>query len=612
MAGGYMGRLLFVDLTSGTLEEETLTGEMRRDFMGGQGIGVRILYERMKPGADPLGPGNILGFVTGPLTGTPAITGNRFLAVGKSPLTGAWGEANSGGDFGPYLKFAGFDAVFFTGISSKPVYLALESGAAQLRDAGHLWGRDTQVTEDLLAAAHGPDCRVACIGPAGEKGSLIAAIINDKGRGAARAGLGAVMGSKRLKALVARGALHVPVAGEAEAGRLRNEWLPKLNEDGEGLHKYGTAIYTADYAAIGDTPVRNWTGAAAVDFPTAARISDEAVIAEQDLKYGCWQCNITCGGHMKTAPGRLPVSHKPEYETLGMAGTNCMNDDLESIIRLNDICNAHGLDTISMGATIAFAIECYENEIITAEDTGGLRLQWSDGDAVVSLAGKIARRDGIGDVLADGVKRAAERLGRGAAAFAVHAHGQELPAHDPKFVPSLAVSYRMDAAPGRHTVGGAGWAMGNGFLQDTRPDAHDAGGFGKIHRKALSMYQIVNASGICRFAYNSYDVQFLIDFLGAVTGREYTRDECVTTGERIATLRHLFNLREGLNPLEFTMNPRAIGNPPLEHGPLAGITVDDRALIADYLEAMDWDPESTRPSPAKLDSLGLSSLVADA
>ena len=611
MAGGYMGKLLFVDLTNGTLEEETLSEEMSRDFMGGQGLGVRVLYERMHPGADPLGPGNILGFVTGPLTGTPAITGNRYLAVARSPLTGAWGEANSGGDFGPYLKFAGFDAVFFSGISPKPVYLVIDNGVAELRDAAHLWGVDTQKTEDFLTAAHGPDCRVACIGPAGEKQSLMAAIINDKGRGAARAGLGAVMGSKRLKAIAAKGTAQVPVADEGEADRLRTEWLPKLNDDGHALNHYGTAIYTADYAAIGDTPVKNWSGASSTDFPTVARISDEAVIAEQEQKYGCWQCNITCGGHMKQKPGRALVSHKPEYETLGMAGTNCLNDDLDSIIRFNDICNAYGLDTISMAATIAFAIECYENEIITAEDTGGLRLEWRSGDTVVALAEKIARRDGVGDVLADGVKRAAERLGHGAAAFAVHSQGQELPAHDPKFVPSLAVSYRMDAAPGRHTVGGAGWAMGNGFLEDTRRDKYDAEGFGAIHRKAMSMYQVVNASGICRFAYNSYDVGFLLDFLRTVIGREYTLEECVTTGERIATLRHLFNLREGLNPLEYQMNGRAIGKPPLARGPLSGVSVDDGALLADYLKAVDWDPETTRPSAAKLELLGLASLIAD-
>jgi len=611
MAGGYMGKLLFVDLSKGTLTEEPLEERMCRDFVGCQGIGVRVLYERMQPGIDPLGPDNILGFVSGPLTGTPAIAAARYVVVGKSPLTGAWGEANSAGDFGAYLKFAGFDGIFFSGISPRPVYLGIEDGEAALHDAARLWGRDTQDIEDMLQAEHGMDARVACIGPAGEKKSLLAAIINDKGRAAARAGLGAVMGSKLLKAIVVRGGAQVPMADAEKARRLHPQWAARIEDEGLALRKYGTSVYTADYADIGDSPVRNWTGAAREDFPTVRRIADDSVIAEQERPYGCWQCTIACGGHMKAKQGRLPVSHKPEYETLAMTGTNCLNDDLDSIIRVNDICNAQGLDTISIGATAAFAIECYRNEIITADDTGGLELNWRDGESIVALAGKIARREDIGDVLADGVMRAAERLGKGAEAFAVHSHGQELPAHDPKFVPSLAVSYRMDAAPGRHTLGGASWVMGVNFMEDTRPDKYQSEGFGDIHRKAMSMFQTVNAVGVCRFAYNSHDVRFITDFLEAVTGREHSLEQCIEAGERIATLRHMFNLREGLNPLDYHMNGRAIGKPSLAKGPLAGVTVDDKALLADYLRIMDWNPETARPSEAKLRALGLDDLTSD-
>ncbi|MBM3958010.1 MAG: aldehyde ferredoxin oxidoreductase C-terminal domain-containing protein, partial [Gemmatimonadetes bacterium] len=310
------------------------------------------------------------------------------------------------------------------------------------------------------------------------------------------------------------------------------------------------------------------------------------------------------------APGRLDASHKPEYETLCMAGTNCLNNDLDSIIRLNDICNAQGLDTISMGAIIAFAIECYENEIITAEDTGGLELRWGNGEAIAALAAGIAARAGIGELLADGVMRASQRLGRGSAAFAVHSHGQELPAHDPKFAPALAVIYRMDAAPGRHTEGGAGWRMGDGFMTDTRKSKYDPEGFGELHRRGMAIVHAVSSAGICLFAYGSYPIRFFTDFLGAVTGREHTLDECVLIGERIATVRHLFNLREGLNPLHFEMNPRAIGDPPPARGKHTGVTVDDQALVRDYLRHMDWDPETTEPSPRKLRALGLSGLVA--
>ncbi len=611
MPDGYMGRLLFVDLTAGTIREEALDEQVRRDFLGGYGLGARILYERVPPAADPLGPDNMLGFVTGPLTGTPTLGSGRYTVVGKSPLTGAWADSNSGGDFGPYLKFAGFDAVFFTGISPEPVYLLIDNGKAELRDASDLWGSDTLATNDALRERHGQgQTRVACIGPAGEKMTLIAAVINDKGRAAGRTGLGAVMGSKKLKAVVARGdTQRVPIADQARAERLRKEWLPRINPSGQLLSDFGTAGLTDGLAEVGDSPVRNWSGSFPADFPHVERIAGEAVVAEQQRKYACWRCAMACGGHMKAAPGRLADSHKPEYETLCMAGANCLNDDLGSIIRLNDICNAQGLDTISMGAIIAFAIECYENEIITAEDTDGLELRWGDGEAIAALAAKIAAREGIGELLADGVKRAAATLGRGSEAFAVHSQGQELPAHDPKFAPALAVIYRMDAAPGRHTEGGAGWRMGDGFMTDTRASKFDAEGFGELHRRGMAIVHAVSSAGICLFAYGSYPIQFFTDFLEAVTGRRHTLDECVLIGERIATIRHLFNLREGLNPLDFDMNPRAIGEPPLEQGRHAGVTVDDMALVRAYLRYMDWDEETTMPSTRKLEALGLSGLV---
>lgn len=608
MAGGYMGKLLWVDLTSGSMKEEALSEELCREFMGGYGIAARILYERMKPNVDPLGPDNILGFMTGPLTGTPALSSGRYVVVGKSPLTETWGDANSGGDFGPYLKFAGFDGVFFTGISEKPVYLYLENGKAELRDAAHLWGKDTLDTDDMLQDVHGKDSRIACIGPAGEKLALVGGIINDKGRAAARSGLAAVMGSKKLKAIAAKSGMRIPMADEARANQLRREWVGRIQVPGDILRDYGTAWFTRFSAVSGDSPVKNWAGAGVTDFPTSGRISDVAVMVEQERRYGCWRCPIVCGGHMKAAPGRARVSHKPEYETLCMAGTLCLNDDLESIIRFNDICNGQGMDTISAGSAIGFAIECYENGIITREDAG-MELRWGDGDVVVALADKIARREGIGDLLADGVKRAAEKLGRGAEQFAVHIQGQELPAHDPKFTPTLAVTYRMDATPGRHTQGGLAWQPGVDFVADKRASKYDAAGSGRGQADAMNMMHTVNSSGICEFAYSVYSVQFLPEFLTAVTGWDYDVESCLKIGERIANVRHMFNLREGLNPLEFDMNLRAVGMPPLKEGPVANVTVDEPNMLMEYLRAMGWDLVTTKPSSGKLGELGLSELA---
>jgi aldehyde:ferredoxin oxidoreductase len=416
------------------------------------------------------------------------------------------------------------------------------------------------------------------------------------------------MGSKKLKAIAVKGDQKVPMADEAEAVQLRHKWVKQLQGLGDTLKKYGTAGLTEASAMSGDSPVKNWTGAGEIDFPNAKIISDDAVIAEQEKKYGCWQCPIRCGGHMKAKAGRAQVCHKPEYETLCMAGTLCLNDDLESIIRFNDICNVYGIDTISAGVAIGFAIECYQNGLLTKKDAG-MELRWGDGNAIVSLMEKIARREGIGALLADGVKHAAAKIGKGAEQYAVHVQGQELPAHDPRLIPALSVTYRMDGTPGRHTQGGRSWLMGVDFITDPREDKYDFTNTGELQKDSMNMLHIVNSSGICLFAYLSYPAQFIPDFLTAVTGQEYTLDSCLDIGERIATMRHLFNLREGLNPLRYFMNPRAVGKPPLKKGPLADVTVDDDTMIKDYLKAMDWDQTTTRPSAKKLQELGLSQLV---
>jgi aldehyde:ferredoxin oxidoreductase len=461
----------------------------------------------------------------------------------------------------------------------------------------------------MLKASHGGKTSVACIGPSGENLSLIACVVNEKGRAAGRSGVGALMGSKNLKAIAVQGDMKIPMADEEACKEARRKWIAQINDWGVKMKKYGTAGITEGSANSGDSPVKNWIGAGRVDFPNAAQISDDAVIAEQEKKYGCWGCPIRCGGHMKAAPGRARISHKPEYETLCMAGTLCLNDDLESIIKFNDICNTYGLDTISAGSAAAFAIECFQSGILTKKDTG-MELNWGDGKAVVSLVKKMAKREGIGDLLADGVWRAAQKIGKGAEQFAVHVQGQEVPAHDPRFTPGLAVTYRLDGTPGRHTQGGRAWIMGNNWITDDRKDKYDYTNTGNLQAKAMNMMHVVNSAGICMFSYIAYPTQFIPDCLTAVTGVKYDIDSCLETGERIANIRHLFNIREGLNPLKYTFNQRIVGRPPLKAGPMAGITLDDDLMIRDYLKAMGWDTRSTKPSTKKLEELGLSDLVA--
>ncbi len=605
MLKGYMGKMLFVDLTNRECLEEALSDELCRDYLGGYGIGAKILYERMKPRVDPLGPDNMLGFLTGPLTGTQTMCSSRFVVVGKSPLTGTWGDANSGGTFGPFLKFAGYDAVFFSGAASSPVYLYIENGKPEIRDAAPIWGKDCLETEDTLAGIHGKDISVASIGPSGENLSRIACVINEKGRAAGRSGLGAVMGSKKLKAVVVKGNLKIPIHDEEKTKELRKNYIPQLQGEGIGLKKYGTCEITEASVECGDAPIKNWSVSGPDEFPNAKQISDDAVIAEQEKKYFCWKCPLGSGGIMKAKAGRASVCHKVQYETLVMAGPLCLNDDLESLIQFNDLCNAYGLDTISAGGAVAFAIECYENGLLDKEDTG-MELRWADSKVVLALTRKIIKREGIGDLLADGVMRAAAKIGKGSDQYAIHCGGQELPAHDPKCSPSLAVTYRMDATPGRHTQGARGLIMGVDFLEDPREDTYDYTDTGEVQKQSVNMVHVVNAAGLCLFGYVSYPTTYLFEFLTAVTGEEYNVDRCMEIGERIGTLRHLFNLREGLNPLKFTLNPRAVGKPPLPKGPVAGITIDDDLMVQDFLKAMDWDPSTTRPSTAKLKALGLS------
>lgn len=616
MAGGYMGRTLLVDLSTGEMEEKPLKEELLRNFIGGYGLGARLIYEWQKPGVHPLGPDNILGFTTGPLTGTPALVGSRYTVVGKSPLTGAWGDANSGGFFGPRLKFAGYDAVYFSGMAEKPVYLLLEEGRAELRDATGLWGADACLTEDQLKKDLGQGAEVACIGPAGEKLSLVSAVVNNHGRAAARCGLGALMGSKRLKAVVARGNMEVPLADKEKTNELRRKYQKEMSGRlFDVFSKFGTCGGVAANAMRGDSPVKNWAGVGIRDFPEAEAISDVNVIKYEVKKYACYRCPIACGGLMEVPSGPYAVERgakKPEYETLASFGSLCLNDNVESIIKINDLCSRYGLDTISTGATVAFAIECYEKGLITKKDTDGLDLTWGNHAAMVSLVEKLGRREGFGDVLADGVRLAAQRIGRAAEEFAMHVRGQEIAMHDPKLFPAYATAYQAGAAPGRHTDGGGYLQENYGGYRGLEVPPHDKyaySGKAPIHRKLANFNHVINSSGLCLFSSMTLNANSLLDFLSAVTGWEYGLDGVLEAGDRIATMRMAFNVREGLNPEHWKLPGRVLG--PLQDGPTAGVQVDNETQVREFLEEMGWDPRSGRPTRERLLQLGLGDVAAD-
>jgi aldehyde:ferredoxin oxidoreductase len=613
MARGYMGKMLFVDLSKGQLRDEALDEKLCRQFIGGYGIGARILFSKQKAGIDPLGPDNTLGILSGPFSGTPAVSGTRYTVVAKSPLTGGWGDANSGGYFGAFMKFAGYDALFFTGISEKPVYLFINNGKAELRDAAHIWGKDTYQTEEILKSELGKDVEVACIGPAGENRSRISAIIN-KSRTAARSGLGAVMGSKKLKAVAVKGNMKVPLADEQKAKELRKKYTAELGGHIVWLKPFGTPFLVDIGVLSGDSPVKNWSGVGVVDFPDFQPLAKEAVGERTMKKFACYMCPIGCGGVMKEGTGEYKYAagtRRPEYETTAMFGTNCLNNNLESVIKAGDICDRYGVDTISAGAAIALAIESYEKGLITKKDTDGIEMTWGNHKAIVAMTEKLAMREGFGDVLADGVKVAAEKIGKGADQYAIHVGGQELPAHDPKHAFYLATSYKMDPTPGHHFVGSElsdAPAYPSGLLPEF--DLKSFAGRGEARKRGSNFHQAVVCTGTCLFVFWAYpNVNPIADFMRAVTGWDVTDDELLRTGERIANLRQAFNTREGLNPLKLKVPGRVLGEPPLKEGPVAGITVDEDTMIKEYLDAMDWDLKTAKPSKKKLLELGLADVA---
>jgi aldehyde:ferredoxin oxidoreductase len=589
-----MGKILSVDLSSGGTRTETPDLDLYRDFIGGYGVGARLLYSRQKPGADPLGPDNILGVMTGPLTGTPAVFGCRFAVFGKSPLTGGWGDANCGGFFGPFLKFSGYDGVLFHGVADSPVYLLIDGGRAGLKDAAFLWGKGTYETEDALEAAY-PGARVACIGPAGEKLALISCIITDKGSAAGRSGLGAVMGSKKLKAIVVRGNQKVTLADPEAANDLRkshiNEIRPHIKEE---LHVFGTMNHSAQSAHSGDSPVKNWGGVGVELMPDVSGLAKEPLRDKVKGRTGCWRCPIACRGKLGDGPRIYPYpagTRRPEYETTAAFGAMCLNTEMDAIIMANHICNSYGLDTISTGTVIAFAMECYEHGLITRRDTDGLELKWGNPAALVAMTEKMARREGFGDILADGVRVAVARIGKGADKFAVHCGGQEPGLHDPKcdfpaFIDKPAAArFKVDATPGRHTSG-----FGPSQFQD----------------------YVVNAAGLCLHSDLLAEdaLKYLVAYLKAVTGWDRSLEDILKAGERIENIRHVFCLREGDNPLKRHIHPRIIGRPPFKTGPLAGVTSDIEAQIEGNLKALDWDDKG-RPNRKKLLELGLDDVAQD-
>lgn len=659
MPFAYMGKILWVDLTRGEFRDEEIGEEVYQRFLSGYGLAAKVIFEKQPAGVDPLGPDNIFGVVNGLLTLTGSLFTGRWMVVGKSPLTGGWGDANCGGSFAPALKRTGYDGIFFTGQSENPVYLLIDGDKKELVDAAEYWGRDAIETEDALIEKHGKRFKAAVIGSGGENLSRISGVVTDRGRIAARSGLGAVMGSKKLKALCLAGKTKVEVHDREKMLELRNTFARKLDRDkfldaiffgkfmgllgklqkhmgaqmamaGElfkiDLRIWGTSGLTAMCAENGDAPIKNSAGDG-YDFPAfkkAVHIGDNAVKKYQQKRYKCYSCPLGCGGTCRVDDGPYPIgeTHKPEYETLCALGSLLLTDDLPALFKANEMLNRAGIDSISCGVTIAWAIEAFEKGALSEADTDGLKPVWGDGETMLAMVEKIIRGEGIGKLLMNGVKVASEKTGQGSEAYAIHAGGQELPMHDPRFDAGFGMAYENEPTPGRHTIASYTYIDLMNLSTKTkqmpkRPIIHSlheryaTEDKGRTQSIVSAYTDILNGVGMCLFGAGVGGDPPLVEWINAATGWEMDFEEYLEIGRRIKTLRQAFNAREGIRPKQTRMTDRARGNPPLERGANKGITPDFDTLGDDYYTAMGWNRETGKPLPETLDHLGLNQVKTD-
>lgn len=611
-----MGKILRVDLTSGKISEEFPDVETLKLYLGGAGLATKFLIDEVPKGIDPLGPENKLIFMTGPLTGTPSPSTGRYCVVAKSPLTGLWGEANSAGFWGRDLKRSGFDGVIFEGISPKPVYLVTEDGKAELKDASHLWGKNTSETTRLIKEDLGDKFNVACIGIGGENLVKYAAIMNDcdkpnYGRAAGRCGMGTVMGSKKVKAIASKGNAKIEVAKPEEykiEAKKRFEWvnqsLLKMT-----LEVFGTATMVDLVGIKGGLPTRNFqTGV----FPNIDKINGTA-LNETILtgRKACFACPIACGRISEIKEGKYKSSGEgPEYETIGALGTSCGVDNLEAITLAHFLCNEYGIDVISAGGSIAFAMECYEKGILTKEDTDGLEFNFGNADLLVDIIPKISKREGIGDLIAEGSRNMANKLGKDSIRFAMQVKGLELPAYDARAAKICGLGFAVANRGGCHITGyieGPAFlsmpfmivenAMVGDVLSENVEDT-------KVNKDFEDAFGVFDSIGACKFmgmVLSSEDWASLIEKL---LGYKFTVEDFAKTGERLYNLARIYNMREGATRADDTLPARWLEEP-MPEGPAKGQVVNLDPLLDAYYEYRGWDKETGKPTKEKLKELDL-------
>ncbi len=607
---GFMGGLLNVNLSNGQISTTPLDERYVQDFVGGAGLACRYLFERIDRDTDPLGPENPLLFMTGPLVGTVAPLCGRHVVCARSPQTGLWGEANSGGRFGPSLRFAGYDGILLTGQASHPVYLSISNGEAELRDARHLWGEHTYQTQRAIRdELGGGPFSVACIGRAGENLVKYAAVMNDRGRAAGRTGMGAVMGSKNLKAIAAGGNLTVPVANAARLKSAAKEVIAILEEDptAQFFTAGGTASATDTLMWMGDVPVKYfskgfWEPTANLGGGTMA----ETILIGKSTCYGC---TVACG-RVTSIQGRHATEGMdgPEYETTIAFGSLLLSDDLPGAAYAGHLCDQFGLDTISTGCTIAFAYYLYEQGIISGDDTGGLELVWGDIEPALTLIGQIAQRERFGAILAEGAHYLGQQYG--VEELAVQVNGLEVPMHDPRAFVGMGLVYATSPRGACHNKGDMFRVDLGGAIYELGIDVGDR--FESSSEKALMTSKmqdwraLQDSMVMCMF--NNADVHLILDMLNAVTGWDLQMDDLLPLGERAFNLKRLLNGKLGLTAANDRL-PKLLLQPLTEKEVETGVP-DMEVLLPAYYQVRGWDAGTGMPSNDKLHQLGLQDLAA--
>jgi len=610
---GWTGVVLRVNLTSGEIRREALKEDWARDFVGGRGVAARMLVDEVDPNVDALSPENSLIFATGPLTGTNASCGARYMVVTKGPLTGAMTTSNSGGRWGPELKFAGYDVLVLEGRSDKPVYLWIFDDRVELRSAEHLWGRGVFETEDTIKRDTGmPDCSVAAIGQAGENRVLYAAIVNDKFRAAGRSGVGAVMGSKNLKAIAVRGTGGVSVARPREMMEAQWRMKARLTEaplTNEGLPAYGTLALMNVINEHGALPTRNFKEA---QFEKAEDISGEELAATRLLSNkACFACTIACGRvsrisdegvgryAMHTSPRNWRhATEGPEFENAWSLGADCGIGDLDAILEANHLCNDLGMDPISLGATIAAAMELYEDGVLSDEQVG-TSLRFGDAGAMLALCEQTAFRRGFGDELAEGSKRMGEKFGRPDVFMGVK--GQEFPAYDPRAIQGMGLGYATSNRGACHLRAYTVSAEVVGIPEPVDPRATD--GKAELVKAFQDVSTAVDASGLCLFLTFGITVEDIAPILSAATGVDTSEDDLVKAGERIWNLERVWNMKAGLDASEDKL-PKRMLEEAIPAGPAAGQVNRLGEMLPEYYRVRGWTPDG-RPTQEKLEELGI-------